>query len=70
VLLTILFRYHSRNPEARPGAADPPAFVSSMNAIYLVCIALTVWALLASLMRGREKIGAAGQVGAAGSQQS
>ena len=40
VLLTVLFRYHSGNPDAQPGAGDPPAFVSSMNAVYVVCVAL------------------------------
>jgi hypothetical protein len=58
VLLTVLFRYHSGNPAAQPGAADPPAFVSSMNAVYVVCAALMVFALLASLMRGRDKVAA------------
>jgi branched-subunit amino acid ABC-type transport system permease component len=58
VLLTVLFRYHSGNPDAQPGAWDPPAFVSSMNAVYVVCVALMVLALLASLMRGRDKVAA------------
>jgi MFS family permease len=58
VLLTVLFRYHSGNPDAQPGAGDPPAFVSSMNAVYVVCVALMVLALLASLMRGRDKVAA------------
>jgi len=58
VLLTVLFRYHSGNPAAQPGAGDPPAFVSSMNAVYVVCAALMVLALLASLMRGRDKVAA------------
>jgi len=60
VLLTVLFRYHSGNPDARPGAADPSAFVASMSAVYVVCMALMVVALLASLMRGRDKVMAAG----------
>jgi len=59
VLLTILFRYHSGNPDARPGAGEPLAFVASMNAIYFVCVALMVVALMASLMRGRDKIAVA-----------
>jgi MFS family permease len=56
VLMTVLFRYHADNPEARPGAGDPIAFVSSMSATYLVCAALMIVALGASLMRGRDKI--------------
>ena len=56
VLLTVVFRYRSGNPDAQPGAGDPPAFVSSMNAVYFVCMALMVLALLASLMRGRDKV--------------
>jgi hypothetical protein len=56
--LTVLFRYHSGNPDAQPGAGDPPACVSSMNAVYVVCVALMILALLASLMRGRDKVAA------------
>ncbi len=58
--MTLLFRYHSGNPDAQPGAGDPPAFVSSMNAVYFACMALMVLALLASLMRGRDKVAASG----------
>jgi MFS family permease len=60
VLMTLLFRYHSGNPDAQPGAGDPPAFVSSMNAVYFAGMALMVLALLASLMRGRDKVAASG----------
>ena len=56
VLLTVLFRLHTGLPDARPGAAHPLAFVSSMNAVYAVCMALMVLALLASLMRGRDRV--------------
>jgi MFS family permease len=58
VLLTALFRYRSGNPDAQPGAGDPPAFVYSMNAVYSVCVALMALALLVSLMRGRDKVAA------------
>ncbi len=59
VLLTLLFRYHSREPDMAPGGGDPGAFVSAMNATYVVCVALMVAALMASLMRGRDKVTAA-----------
>jgi MFS family permease len=59
VLLTILFRYHTGNPDMKPGSANPAAFVASMNATYFACVTLMAGALLASLMRGRDKVGAA-----------
>ena len=59
VLLTVLYRYHSGQPGASPGAGNPHAFVSSMNAVYFACMALMVLALLASLMRGRDRVAAA-----------
>ena len=58
VLLTVLFRYHSGNPDAQPGAGDPAAFVYSMNAVYSACVALMALALLVSLLRGRDKVAA------------
>ena len=58
MLLTVMFRYHSAIPDARPGPDDPLAFVFSMNAIYLGCMVLMLVALAASLMRGSAKIGA------------
>jgi EmrB/QacA subfamily drug resistance transporter len=51
-LFTVMFRYYARVPEAAPSAEHPLAFVSSMNATYLVCVALMLVALAASLMRG------------------
>ena len=58
VLLTVLFRYHSGPPTRARAPGIPPAFVSSMNAVYFVCMALMVLALLASLMRGRDRVAA------------
>jgi len=63
VLLTVLFRYHSGHPDARPDGSDPLAFVASMNTVYVVCMALMVAAFLTSLMRGRDKVTAAGAGG-------
>jgi len=56
VLMTVLFRYHAENPEIGAGAGDPLAFVSAMNAVYVVCAALMIVALGASRLRGRDKI--------------
>ena len=58
-LLTVMFRYYSGIPDARPSADRPLAFVASMNAIYLGCLALMAVALAASFMRGRTRIEAA-----------
>jgi EmrB/QacA subfamily drug resistance transporter len=58
-LLTVMFRHYSGIPDARPSADRPLAFVASMNAIYLGCLALMCVALAASLMRGRTRIEAA-----------
>ena len=58
-LLTVMFRHYSGILDARPSADHPFAFVSSMNAIYLGCLALLCVALAASLMRGRTRIEAA-----------
>ena len=58
-LLTVMFRHYSGILDARPSADHPLAFVSSMNAIYLGCLALLCVALAASLMRGRTRIEAA-----------
>jgi hypothetical protein len=43
----------------RQRAANPVAFVSSMNVIAVVCVGLTAVALVASLMRGGTRITAA-----------
>lgn len=58
VLLTILYRQYTGRPDASPGPGDPAAFVFSMNGVYLLCVGLMVLALLASLMRGHDKIAA------------
>lgn len=55
-LLTVLFRYYAGVPDATPSAEDPLAFVSAMRAINLLCLALTLVALAASVMRGGTKI--------------
>ncbi len=57
VLLTVMFRYASGLPDATPSAADPASFVFAMNATYAVCLALTVVAFVASLMRGGARVG-------------
>jgi MFS family permease len=57
VLLTVMFRYASGLPDAAPSAESPTSFVFAMNATYAVCLALTVVALVASLMRGGTKLG-------------
>jgi EmrB/QacA subfamily drug resistance transporter len=59
VLLTVFFRHVSGLPEAAPTADQPAAFVASMNAIYLVCVALMLVALAASFMRGGSRVEAA-----------
>jgi MFS family permease len=55
-LLTVMFQHYSGIPGARPDADHPRAFVASMNAIYLVCLALVALALAFSLLRGRTRI--------------
>ena len=60
VLLTMIFRYRSGIPDATPDASNASVFVFSMNGTYLVCVALMVFALAASLMRGSRKIQAQG----------
>lgn len=60
-LLTLLFQRYSGVSGARPGAHHPVAFVSSMNAIYVVCLALVAVALAASLMRGKARLDASTQ---------
>ena len=57
VLLTVTFRYASGLPDATPSAEDPTSFVYAMTTTYAVCVALTVVALAASLMRGGAKGG-------------
>ena len=57
-LLTVLFRHYSGIADATPTADDPTSFVAAMTATYVVCIALTVVALGASLMRGGARPGA------------
>jgi MFS family permease len=59
VLLTLAFRYYSGIPEATPSAAQPGAFVASMNVAYFACLALMAFALFASFLRGGTKIEAA-----------
>src|SRR5262245_27908740 len=59
VLLTFAFRHFSGVPDATPSAAEPLAFVSAMNVIYLACFLLMLVALGASFMRGGTKIEAA-----------
>ena len=58
-LLTVAFQYYSGIPGASPDPANRLAFVSSMNATYVVCAAMTLVALFASLLRGGAKIEAA-----------
>jgi MFS family permease len=59
VLLTFAFGHFSGVPDATPSAAQPLAFVSAMNVIYLACFLLMLVALGASFMRGGTKIEAA-----------
>jgi EmrB/QacA subfamily drug resistance transporter len=54
LLLTVMFRYASGNPDATPTPESAGPFVLAMNATYAVCVALAVVALVASLMRGRS----------------
>lgn len=60
VLSTVMFRYRTGLPDARPSADHPLAFVSSMHAVAFACVVLCAIALVASLMRGRTRIKAAG----------
>jgi hypothetical protein len=55
VLLTVMFRYATGVPDATPTAENAAPFVFAMNATYAVCVALTVVAFVASLMRGRAR---------------
>jgi EmrB/QacA subfamily drug resistance transporter len=57
--LTMAFHHYSGLPDVSPTADHPVAFVSSMNAIYLVCVGLVCIALAASLMRGGSRVEAA-----------
>jgi MFS family permease len=57
VLLTVMFRYATGLPDATPSADNATAFVFAMNASYAVCLALTVVAFVASLMRGGARVG-------------
>jgi len=59
VLLTVMFRYYSGMPDARPSPDDPVPFVAAMNATYLACLGLMVVALVASFMRGGTRVEAA-----------
>jgi EmrB/QacA subfamily drug resistance transporter len=59
VLLTLAFRYYSGVADATPSAAEPRAFVASMNIAYFACLALMAFALFASFLRGGTKIEAA-----------
>jgi MFS family permease len=56
VLLTLMFRYASGLPDAAPSAADPASFVFAMKATCAVCLAVTVVAFAASLMRGGARV--------------
>jgi MFS family permease len=56
VLLTVMFRYASGVPDATPSAQNPAPFVFAMNATYAVCLALTLGALMASMMRGGANV--------------
>jgi EmrB/QacA subfamily drug resistance transporter len=56
VLLTVMFRYASGLAAATPSAEHPASFVFAMTATYAVCVALTVVALVASVMRGGAKV--------------
>jgi MFS family permease len=58
-LLTQMFRHYSGVPDATPSAAVPGPFVAAMSATYAVCFVLTLMALVASLMRGGHRVGAA-----------
>ena len=55
VLLTLMFRYFSGMPDATPSAQDPGSFVAAMNACSAACLAISVIALVSSLMRGRAR---------------
>ena len=59
VLLTLAFRYYSGVADATPSAAEPRAFVASMNVAYFACLALMAFAIFASFLRGGTKIEAA-----------
>jgi len=63
VLLTVMFRYASGVPDATPSAENAVAFVFAMKATYAVCLALTVVAFVASLMRGSAPLRTPGSVG-------
>jgi MFS family permease len=52
VLLTVAFRYFAGVPDATATADDPRSFTLAMNATSAVCLAVSVIALVASLMRG------------------
>ena len=52
VMLTATFRYASGIPDATPSAQDPASFVFAMTTTYSLCLALTVVALVTSVMRG------------------
>ena len=58
-VLTLAFRHYSGMPGASPSAANPDAFVASMNVTYVACLAFMVLALLASFLRGGTRIEAA-----------
>jgi EmrB/QacA subfamily drug resistance transporter len=58
-LLTALFRRYSGIPDATPSADVPAPFVAAMNATCAVCFALVGLAVVASLMRGRQRVEAA-----------
>jgi len=59
VLLTALFRHYSGIPDATPSPAAPGPFVAAMRTTYALCLILMAMALLASLLRGGRRVGAA-----------
>ena len=58
-LLTALFRRYSGIPDATPSADLPAPFVAAMNTTCAVCFVLVGLAVVASLMRGRQRVEAA-----------
>jgi Na+/melibiose symporter-like transporter len=58
LLLTVMFRYASGNPDATPTPDDPVPFVLAMNGAYAVCVGLTIVAFTTSVMRGGTKASA------------
>jgi len=55
LLLTLMFQMYLADPEARPSPEQPVAFVAAMNATFMVCLGMSVIALLASILRGAKR---------------